>query len=66
MQNPKDKKIVRAIRLTWDSLDSHLVAINCPQKKIPKRLRNVLGGKKFDKQCVKEYAEILKTLTDLL
>lgn len=49
----------------WDSLKSHSSAILHPAK-IPKRLRSVVGGQKFDKKCIREYADNIKLLAELL
>lgn len=61
----KERKIIRLLRLSWESLNSHLSAIYS-HKKIPRKLINVVGGKRFDKKCVRDYAEMIKTLADLL
>ena len=66
---PTTKEIVRAIRLTWASLDSHLDYTEpakqvCTNKKCP--FKDICGTHIFDKKCVKEYAEIISTLTRLL
>jgi hypothetical protein len=50
------EKIERAIRLTWESLDSHL---------------EYASGKKhhdspsFHKKCVKDYSELMKLISEL-
>jgi len=52
------KEIVKSIRLTWSSMDSHLDYLDVPYKKgEPKR---------FHIKTSKEYAEIIKTLADQL
>lgn len=52
------KELAKSIRLAWSSLDSHLDFLDVPYKKgEPKR---------FHRSCVKEYAEIIKTLADQL
>ena len=59
MKNKKD--IIKAIRLTWLSLDSHL------DSAIDKKLTGrVIGDKKFHKKTAMEYNFIIKTLLDLL
>lgn len=52
----KEKKIEKAIRLTWDSLQSHLKYTQIKTSE----------GIKFHKDCVKEYAETIKILSELL
>jgi len=52
----KEKKIERMIRLIWLSLESHLKWT----------YRSSSEGQKFHKRCVKEYAEIIKHLSDML
>lgn len=51
----KAKKIERAIRLAWSSLESHL---QWTHKKSSE-------GEKFHKQCLEEYAELIKILTEI-
>ena len=59
-----DEQIVKAIRLTWSSLESHLKWTYAP---IDKHCREVEEeDNDFHKKCVKEYAEIIKILSDLL
>ena len=60
MKNKKQNHIelAKSIRLAWSSLDSHIDYVDTPYKK---------GEPKgFHKKCVKEYAEIIKTLSDQL
>ena len=62
----KEKEIVKAIRLTWESLASHLPDA---EKPLPKNLRKhtgIIGGQRFHKQCVREYAEVIRTLANVL
>lgn len=54
----KAKAIRKAIKLTWDSLDSHLKWTY--SKKFPRR-----ETAKFHKLCVKEYATTIKLLSKL-
>lgn len=54
----KAKAIRKAIRLTWDSLNSHLKWTY--SKKFPRR-----ESAKFHKECVKEYATTIKLLSKL-
>ncbi len=58
--NERAKKIEQAIRLIWSSLDSHLA---WTYEKGPKV--KYFGKKVFHKRAVKEYAEIIKILTEL-
>ena len=61
----KAQKIERAIRINCDSMISHLPFTygKNPEKKL---LNKGLGGKDFHKKCVKEYAEVIKILSELL
>jgi hypothetical protein len=55
-------EIVEAIRLAWDSLLSHLeYAADTSGAKCDK-----CGDAKFDRRCVREYAQIIKVLSDQL
>lgn len=57
----KEKKIIKAIRIVWESLDTHL------DSSADKRLKGgIIGSPKFHKKCVREYAEVIKILSDLL
>ena len=57
--------IAKAIRLAWDSLDSHLDSAK--GEKIGKECCDkAVGDKKFHVKCVREYAFIIQTLTDSL
>lgn len=56
------KKIDRAIRLAWSSLESHLEGAHRNLKLLEKKNGE---SNKFHKQCVKEYAEIIKILSEL-
>jgi hypothetical protein len=51
----RGQKIEEAIRLIWDSLQSHLQWTHTHSSE----------GEKFHKQCVKEYAILIKLLADL-
>ena len=55
-KHSREKKIEKAIRLTWDSLQSHL---RYTQVKTSE-------GILFHKKCVKEYSELIKILSELL
>ena len=59
MKHKKD--IIKAIRLTWLSLDSHLDAT--ADKRITGR---VIGTRNFHKKTALEYAFIIKTLLEQL
>ena len=49
------KLIEEAIRLTWDSLESHLVYTYSKDE----------AGYEFHKQATKEYAKVIEILTQL-
>lgn len=64
-----NKQLARSIRLTWDSLDSHLDDTYDPvndKVRGNKKLKEVHGGRRFHLKCVREYAVIIKTLVDQL
>lgn len=50
--------IEKAIRIVWASLDTHLPATR------GKIIKDV-GGHAFHKKCVKEYADVIKILSEL-
>ncbi len=52
----KDKKLERLIRLAWESLESHLKYTYLKSSE----------GKHFHKQCVRDYGEMIKLLSELL
>jgi len=52
----KEKKIERAIRLVWDSLESHLKYTQIKTSE----------GANFHKECVRDYSELIKILSELL
>lgn len=64
----KREKIARAIRLVWLSLESHLEDTYDPTypKLKSKLAKECVGDKNFHRKCVKEYGEIIKTLTELI
>lgn len=64
MKADKKAELIKAIRSTWDSLNSHLDYIIDPVK--PKTFRAIHGGPRFHTKTVKEYAETLLTLAKLL
>lgn len=55
MKYAKEKKIERLIRLVWSSLESHLKYTHS----------NTSEGQKFHIDCIKEYAEQIKLLSEL-
>ena len=58
------KKIEEAIKIVWDSLDAHLSGtyeLSSTQKKYIEEV----GSKNFHKMCVREYAQVIKTLSEL-
>ena len=57
-------EIIKAIKLAWSSLDSHLDYCVKPIK--DKKFKRIHGGATFHKKCVKEYSIIIKTLADSL
>lgn len=58
----REKQIKKALRITWDSLDSHLDWTH----DIPKNKCKYCGSARFHKKTIKEYATIIKILSDLL
>ena len=61
------KDIVKSIRLVIESLESHLDdSIESPLKGLGRKARSHIGGKRFHKKCVKEYAFILQVLAEKL
>jgi len=56
------KEIVKAIRSTWASLESHLPYC---ENLTPKE-RKLCGNEQFHIKTIRGYAETIKTLTDLL
>lgn len=66
MARTTDKQgIPKAIRLVWDSLDSHLDASLGPVHK-KACCNRAVGSPAFHRQCVREYVEVLDALTKLL
>lgn len=57
--------IVQSIRLTWESLESHLDACVGPEHK-KKCCQKAVGLPPFHVTAVRDYAKIIKTLADLL
>lgn len=55
----KTRDIERGIRLTWDSLQSHMPYMHGKRKDSPE-------GPAFHRKCVKEYAETLLILANQL
>lgn len=61
----KRKKIIEAIRIVWDSLDSHLDdSIEPTEKK--KCCQKAVGSPSFHRKCIKEYVTVIATLAGLL
>jgi len=65
MKDSHRTEVVKAIRLVWLSLESHLdsargelIGKKCCDK--------MVGLPPFHRKCVKEYAEVISTLTKLL
>lgn len=56
------QKIERILRLTWDSLQSHLIYTHNLSKEQKKILEE---SEAFHKKCVKEYSEIIKLVSEL-
>jgi len=56
------KLCVKAIRLAWSSLDSHLDS----SIKINKKESRYVGNERFHKKCVQEYADIIQILSKLM
>lgn len=66
MAGPTKREVVKSIRLAWDSLESHL---SFSEKPLARKLRKhigTIGGQRFHKQCVREYAHIINTLAKSL
>ena len=57
-----NQDVIKAIRLVYESLDSHLIE----EEEKKKCCREAVGSKSFHKKCVKEYAFIIKVLADKL
>lgn len=56
------KRVVKAIRLAFDSLDSHLdVFIDAPKRKY-----EITGSRKFHTKAIREYSYIIDVLADCL
>lgn len=68
MKYDREKKIAHSISLAWESLESHLPDVYNPTtKRIKERLaKETIGSRSFHVKCVKEYAEMIKTLADQL
>ena len=59
----KQEKIAKAIQLTYSSLESHL---DWTHGKIGKAHKKTGESNAFHKKCVREYAEVIKILSELL
>lgn len=58
------KKIDWAIRILWESLESHIKGTHTLTT-TQKRYVNEVGSSAFHKKCVDEYAAVIKILTEL-
>lgn len=58
----KAKKIEEAIRLTWESLESHLPYCH---EEIEKWAKKRGESAKFHKKCVQDYARVIQILSEL-
>lgn len=61
MKYDREKKIERCIRLVWESLESHLIYTYQPEY----IGRAKAFTPKHHKQCVHDYAEVIKLLSEL-
>lgn len=66
MSEAKREKIIKAIRLTWDSLDSHLDYAHTDKKLCECTHHESCGNRKFHAQCTRDYSYVIQTLTELL
>lgn len=57
-------EICQAIRIIWESIDSHLGWIEEPEK--DKKIMEAAGDVKFHSQCIKRYSKVIRTLAKLL
>lgn len=55
----RPKVIGKAIELVWQSLESHLITPYYKSKKYS------IDDKKFHQQCVRDYAELIKLISEL-
>lgn len=55
MKDNRARKVEKAMKLVWGSLESHLDGAYLPTPE----------GKAFHKQCVREYAELMTLLVAL-
>ena len=58
MEKERPKKIAKAMNIVWASLESHLLIPYIDKKYSDKDI-------KFHQQCVREYAELIKLLSEL-
>jgi len=62
MKRNKKPDIIKSIRSTWASLESHLpYCVNLTQQE-----KDMCGNERFHIKAVREYAETIKILTELL
>lgn len=68
MKNDHRKKIAKCMKLIWSSLESHLDDTHHPVIDTLKeqRAKNFIGGARFHRKCVREYAYIIRVLSELL
>lgn len=64
MKADKKADLIKALRSTWSSLDSHIEWAVDPVK--DKKLVKLHGDRKFHKKTAIEYAETILTLTKQL
>lgn len=65
MKNYKREKVIASLRLVWTSLESHLgECIELTEGK--ECCRKAIGSPSFHRQCIREYAEIIHTLSEQL
>jgi len=64
-KNTRKQDVPQAIRLVWDSLDSHL---DSTVGRVHKRpcCNKAVGSPAFHKKCVQEYMEVLRVLVGQL
>lgn len=62
VEKKREESIERAIRLVWDSLESHLKPTYLKLESLDKERGETHT---FHKKCVTEYAEVIKLLSEL-
>lgn len=58
-EDTRSKIVGKAIEMVWQSLESHLITPYYSNKKYTKE------DKKFHQQCVRDYAELIKLISQL-